>query len=288
VGGGARTPLLLLPTLGGRGIGYDLVRTVAQLAGRYLNPLARLAWRRATLILLQNRETLAFLPRQHRHKGVVFPNAAIELPSSVPVVSRSPDDSAKALFAGRLLPWKGVALAIRAMSLLPGWRLSIIGSGPDESRLRRLVRRHGLDDRVDFLPTVPREELLTRMRQDADVFLFPSLHDDGPWVVAEAVLSGLPVVCLDVGGPPILGGIGVKPSAPARTASVLASTAQDAASNPRSIPMDFTAASRAAEVRRLLEERMTILAGGAGRISDAQRIREGLGRGPSRPETTTP
>lgn len=222
VGGGARTPFLLLPTLGGRGIAYDLVRTVAQLAGRYLNPLARLAWRRATLILLQNRETLAFLPRHHRQKGVVFPNAAIELPTSAPAASRSSDDFPRALFAGRLLPWKGVALAIRTISLLPGWRLSIIGSGPDELRLRRLVRSSGLDDRVEFVPTVPREELLRRMRQDADVFLFPSLHDDGPWVVAEATACGLPVVCLDVGGPPLLGGTGVAPSTPTSTASSLA------------------------------------------------------------------
>jgi glycosyltransferase involved in cell wall biosynthesis len=151
------------------------------------------------------------------------------------------------------------------------------------------VRRRGLDGRVEFVPTVPREELLRRMREDADVFLFPSLHDDGPWVVAEAVLSGLPVVCLDVGGPPILGGIGVRPSTPARTASALASTAQGAASNPRSIPMDFTAASRAAGVRRLLEERRILaLTGGTGRVADSQRLRDGLGRELPRSETTPP
>jgi glycosyltransferase involved in cell wall biosynthesis len=255
--------------------------------GRYLNPVARLAWSRATLILVQNPETLAWLPRTHRGKGVVFPNAAIELP---PLPQSTPLWSAghpRALFAGRLLPWKGVALAIRTISLLPGWHLSIIGSGPDEERLRRHVRRRGLEGRVDFVPTVPREELLRRMRDDADVFLFPSLHDDGPWVVAEAILSGLPVVCLELGGPPILGGIGVRPSTPARTASALASTAQYATSNPGSIPRKFTPASRAAGVRRLLRERTTILTGGPGRVADPQGSRNGLGGGPSRSETTT-
>lgn len=289
VGGGARTPALLVPTLGARGIAYEVVRRVAQVAGRYLNPVARLAWGRATLILVQNRETLAYLPARHRQKGIVFPNAAIELPASVPAVSRSSGESPRALFAGRLLPWKGVALAIRTIRLLPGWRLSVIGSGPDEARLRRLVRQLGVADRVDFVPTIPREDLLHRMRQDADVFLFPSLHDDGPWVVAEAVLSGLPVVCLDVGGPPLLGGIGVRPGTPARTASALASTALDAATRPRATSVDFTARSRAAAVRRLVEERTAILrlSGGTRGVADAETLGDGppSGRGLSRSET---
>ena len=44
------------------------------------------------------------------------------------------------------------------------------------------------------------------MRQDASVFLFPSVHDDAPWVVAEAAAQGLPVVCIQRGGPPLLQG----------------------------------------------------------------------------------
>ena len=33
-----------------------------------------------------------------------------------------------------------------------------------------------------------------------DLFLFPSLHDSGGFVVLEALSHGLPVVCLDLGG----------------------------------------------------------------------------------------
>ena len=36
----------------------------------------------------------------------------------------------------------------------------------------------------------------------ADAFLFPSLHDSASFAVAEAVSLGVPVVCLDRGGPP--------------------------------------------------------------------------------------
>jgi glycosyltransferase involved in cell wall biosynthesis len=44
------------------------------------------------------------------------------------------------------------------------------------------------------------------MRSEADVLLFPSLREEAGWVVVEALASGLPVVCLDRGGPRALGG----------------------------------------------------------------------------------
>jgi glycosyltransferase involved in cell wall biosynthesis len=42
------------------------------------------------------------------------------------------------------------------------------------------------------------------MREEADVLLFPSLHDEASWVVVEALSQGLPVLCLDHGGPPVV------------------------------------------------------------------------------------
>jgi glycosyltransferase involved in cell wall biosynthesis len=203
------------------------------------------------MILVQNRETLAWLPERHHPKAAVFPNAALELPAGPPPPQRVPP-SRTVMFAGRLLPWKGVALAIRTMELLPDWRLVVIGSGGDEARLRRMVHTRGLTERVEFLSAVPREELLRRMREDTGVFLFPSLHDDGPWVVAEATSCGLPVVCLDVGGPPLLGGRAVPPSTPAGTAAALAEAVNEAFARPRHPLPDFTLASRAHALSQLL------------------------------------
>jgi glycosyltransferase involved in cell wall biosynthesis len=36
------------------------------------------------------------------------------------------------------------------MSYLSGWRLAIIGDGPDRDRLERLARDRGLSDRIEF------------------------------------------------------------------------------------------------------------------------------------------
>jgi glycosyltransferase involved in cell wall biosynthesis len=44
------------------------------------------------------------------------------------------------------------------------------------------------------------------MRENARLFLFPSMHDDSPFAVVEALASGLPIMCLDRVGPPRLAG----------------------------------------------------------------------------------
>ncbi len=205
VGGGVTVPLRLFPSLGMRGIAYEVLRGLARRVGRYLNPLARVAWRRASLILVQNPETREWLPRRHRAKAVVFPNAvALDHAGLSRRETRDRPGPPVALFAGRLLPWKGLALALRALALVPEWRLVVLGSGPDLPRLHRLARRYGVQHRVDFRGWQPRDEVLRVMREEADVFLFPSLHDDSPLAVAEALAVGLPVVCLDHGGPPAL------------------------------------------------------------------------------------
>ncbi len=208
VGGGVGPPWRLVPSMGAGPTAYEVARGVGRTAGRYLNPLARLAWGRALLILVQNHETIDWLPRRHRHRARTFPHVVL---SAVPdVEGAAADRSRTALFAGRLLPWKGVDLAIEAVARLPDWRLLICGDGPDDARLRDVASRAGVQDRTVFNGWLRREDLLRMMREEAGVFLFPSLHDEAGWVVVEALAAELPIVCLAHGGPPLLaGGYGI-------------------------------------------------------------------------------
>ncbi len=223
VGGGAAAPVSLLPVLGVRGASLELARGGMTKLSRYLNPLARLAWRRAELILVQNPESSSWIPKRHQHKAVVFPNALMAV-ADTPALARSGggDTRPTMLFAGMLFPLKGVSLAIKALELLPEWRLIICGSGHDERRIRRLVRRRHLLDRVEFRGWVERKEVERVMREEADVLVFPSLRDQAGFVVAEATAAGLPAVCLDRGGPRLLGGIPVEAGSPRSTAEALA------------------------------------------------------------------
>lgn len=252
VGGGVRVPIRHLPSLGLRGVIFEAVRASARGAGRFVNPLARWSWARADLILTQNPETRRWLPRRHRSKALVMPNVVIE-PSEMSGRWASPT-TPTVLFAARLLPWKGTALALRALVHLPGWRLLVCGEGPDERRLHRLTAALGLTGRVRFLGRVPRPDLLRTMREDATIFLFPSLREEAGWVVAEAIASGLPVVCLDRGGPPLLGGTGVRVEGVARTAVALARRVREV--DPSApVAQSPSPDERLEQIRRVLRDR---------------------------------
>jgi glycosyltransferase involved in cell wall biosynthesis len=207
VGGCVGPPWRLLPQLGWPGAPYEVARAFVRGAARYLNPLARLSWHRADLILAQNVETRDWFPRVHRAKVILFPNAVIseeQIEVAVPPANLRPP---LAIYAGRLEPWKGVFLCLQALALLPEWTLVICGSGNDKARLQRLAGRLGVTDRVEWLGWLPQEHLLRRM-SEADVFLFPSLREEAGAVIAEARAVGVPVVCLARGGPPLLTGPG--------------------------------------------------------------------------------
>ena len=205
VGGCVGTVWRLLPALGLRGALYEVSRSSVHGLARYLNPLARLSWRRADLILAQNPETRDWFPAVHRDKTRVFPNAVLR-EEQIPAVSlRGRSDPPVAVFAGRLEPFKGVFLCLHALALLPGWKLVVCGSGSDERRLRQLAGRLGVGDRVRWLGWLTQDRVLAEMA-NSDVLLFPCLHEEAGAVVAEARAAGLPVVCLARGGPPILAG----------------------------------------------------------------------------------
>ena len=253
IGGGIGPHWRLFPSLGARGTLYELGRTAARLGCRFLNPIARLAWRRSRCILAQNPETRDWLPLRYRDRAWILPNVALDDSGrSGGNGARSRRSPPTAMFAGRLLPLKGVALAIRAMVWLPGWRLLICGTGWDEARLRDLAKRSGVGDRVSFLGNLARTDVLRLMSEQADVFVFPSLHDEGPWAVAEALASGLPVVSLNTGGPIVLGSTGVKVGWPTETARRLAEAVERAV--PPNDPPSFDLVSRTDKVRSVLSE----------------------------------
>jgi glycosyltransferase involved in cell wall biosynthesis len=204
VGGGVGMPPgRLVRMLGGRALRFELARAAAKGLGRYVNPLARLAWGRARLVLVQNRETADWLPRRHSRKVSVFPNPVLDTALER---ERVEGDPPTALFAGRVVAWKGVALALESIASTRDWRLLVCGAGRDERQSAVLADRLGLDGRVRFLGARPREEVLRLMRREADVLLFPSLREEAGWVVVEALAAGIPVICLDRGGPPVLAG----------------------------------------------------------------------------------
>jgi len=137
--------------------------------------------------------------------SVVVPQIAMEDKKhdeiGVASSTRVEGDELKLLFVGSLHCWKGTELALQALSRLPDQAtLTFIGSGPDSEILVKLSKRLGLTQRVHFLGRVSRSEVM-ELYAEFDVFFYPSLHDSGAFTVLEAMQAGLPVICLNRGGP---------------------------------------------------------------------------------------
>lgn len=109
----------------------------------------------------------------------------------------------KAIFAGRLVPYKGADMLISAAApyLASGQlELTIVGDGPERCALEALVGKLGLRDRVRFSGWVSHSDLLV-MFDAADLLTFPSIREFGGGVVVEAMARGAVPVVADYAGP---------------------------------------------------------------------------------------
>lgn len=206
LGGGEAAPLRLMRSLPWRERVFDAVRKVTLLAARF-DPLATWGPKRSTLVLCKTSETLALLPVAVQDRAFVCAEVGspeVDL-SARQARSRGNDASVfRLLFAGRLIGWKGVSLAIGTVGCLRKQGvdvfLDIAGEGGLRSFLEDKVEALGLSSHVKFHGSLSRRDLFDLYGR-ADVFLFPSLHDSSGNVVLESLSRGLPVVCLDLGGP---------------------------------------------------------------------------------------
>ncbi len=112
------------------------------------------------------------------------------------------------LSVGTVEERKNVLLAVEALQMLPE-EMSMIIVGRQTKyadRVKRYVRRNGLESRVRFLQGVPNADL-PAIYQMAEAFVYPSRYEGFGIPIIEAIQSGLPVVaatgsCLEEAGGP--------------------------------------------------------------------------------------
>ena len=107
------------------------------------------------------------------------------------------------LTVARLQPAKGIDDLVAATALLrerlPGLRVAVAGSGPQEEELRAQIGQAGLSDSFRLLGT--RSDVGSLLAA-ADAFCLPSRHEGLPISLLEAMQAGLPCVATRVGGIP--------------------------------------------------------------------------------------
>lgn len=113
------------------------------------------------------------------------------------------------LSIGRLIERKGYEYLIGACGILKNenvnFKLTIIGSGPEEGKIRRMIKDLGLENVIEILHNIPQKDLIFFYNR-SQVFVLPSVTD---WkmeaeglgmVLMEAMSCKAPVIGTQSGG----------------------------------------------------------------------------------------
>lgn len=135
------------------------------------------------------------------------------------------DGKKRLLLVAMLTDVKGVPYLIEALNILRTMRsdfvLDIVGDGPMRYEYEVMVKRLGLNTVVRFHGFKPKQDVAEFMR-NSDIFVLPSLWENLPCVIIEAMASGLPIVATNVGGIPEIVNDEVGVLVPPRDAEALA------------------------------------------------------------------
>jgi glycosyltransferase involved in cell wall biosynthesis len=116
---------------------------------------------------------------------------------------RVPDED-RLLYVGVLEARKGLDVLLEALKLVvqakPKTVLTVIGAG-NQGSYRRLCERLHIAGNVEFLGLQSAEEIAKRHLR-SQIFVLPSANENSPNALAEAMVSGLPVIATAVGGIP--------------------------------------------------------------------------------------
>ncbi len=116
-------------------------------------------------------------------------SADTELFHRVDMQAREKEYPRRLIYIGRLVKIKGLFCLLKAWQSIPdrkGWKLTLIGNGPEYDRLQ------GYPD-VEIKDFMAQEELVKELEQSG-AFILPSLAEPWALVIHEAASAGLPIL----------------------------------------------------------------------------------------------
>lgn len=178
--------------------------------GHLVRPLERLVLRSAAIIVATSRPYAEASPTlaAHRRKVVVVPIGIAPPPAEsaqvpLPVALSDRIRGRRIVLAvGRLVPYKGLDILIRAAHRLPSDSVVIIvGHGPLAHALQSLTVTERVEDRVILAGVLGKSDLHTLFHK-ATLLCAPSRSRAEAFgvVLAEAMAYGVPVVATDIPG----------------------------------------------------------------------------------------
>lgn len=212
------TPLVLMRLLGVR-IPYCLTLQEGDTFGHMFRrphiipvlPLVWLGFRNATVVQAISKYLAAWAPRMgYRGDAIVIPNGAAVADFGREYMRAEIDALKDALgkrmgevfliTTSRLVRKNGIEDVVHALPNIGSQvRFLVLGTGPEEARLRRIANDLHIENRVTFLGHVPHAEL-PKYLQASDIFIRPSLSEGMGVSFVEAMAAGLPVIATQEGG----------------------------------------------------------------------------------------
>ncbi len=148
--------------------------------------------------------------RGFRGEPILVPNAVdiahFSQHLSQPIIDAVRDELGKKMgdvwvtTTSRLARKNAIDICLRTMPLVPDHvHLLIIGVGPEEHRLKKMVEELGIADRVHFLGFIEQAEIPKYLKA-SDIFVRPSRSEGMGSSFIEAMAAGLPVIATQEGG----------------------------------------------------------------------------------------
>ena len=118
-------------------------------------------------------------------------------------IDDQPNDYFKFITVGRLAPWKNIDIIIEALSdykkANQNFIFYIVGSGPEEIKLKKLVNDLDLENFVTFTGQLQKEDLNYYL-QKSDIYIQASSYEGLPHVILEAMSHNLSIISTPIGG----------------------------------------------------------------------------------------
>ena len=151
------------------------------------SPAVRRTIRKSLVAAAKTPETLEVLKRYNPDASLIAPEIGVRITPDRPRTTwgsaqarDQPGRRVKLIFAGRLLHWKGLNVAIAAFAKAREERndidFTIVGVGPERGRLRELAEDLKVADKIAWVDWLPQEELRVFLLRCSRVVHHRSIH----------------------------------------------------------------------------------------------------------------